>query len=97
MAVDNPELEQAVLPTRPTTEITAAERRFVTLLILHISACFEAQKAGALTPLEGLKMDVGNLMSCPRTVWGEIKQLQNAKFVKFIDDELERRARTPSP
>lgn len=88
---DKPQLEDAILADRLDTKpITPEESLFVTLLILHISACFEANKAGALTPLEGLKADVGNLLSAPvpRKVWSDLRGLQNADFVKWIEDAL---------
>jgi hypothetical protein len=60
---------------------------FLTELILHLSASFEAAQADALVPIEGLRRDARSLFAlpAPRAVWSELRHLQNERFRQFID------------
>ena len=67
--------------------VTLEEQVFVTLMILHLSALFEARKSKSMPQLERLEDDLRDFMGLPipQTVWTEMKHYQNAPFVAFVE------------
>lgn len=69
-------------------EISEDERLFITLIILHLSATFQAIKSRAIIPIEGLDRDIIHFFSrpIPRKVWSELKKYQNRDFAEFVEN-----------
>ena len=69
------------------TPVTAAERLFVLLLILHLNATYQAIQSGVLRRPEELQRDIQTFFSLPipKAVWGTAKQFQDDAFVRFVD------------
>jgi hypothetical protein len=69
------------------TPLTADEEMFVIFLILHLNCTWYAIKSGFYPRPEGLRKDVRLLFSrpIPRTVWEKVKELQDRKFVAFVE------------
>lgn len=85
-----PALSNALDPAADPTAITNEERYFLRELILHLSACHEAERLGSLPTLENIDSDVRQLLSrpMPRKVWAELKPYQNKRFVEFVEKQL---------
>lgn len=75
------------------TPVTSAEELFVGLLILHLNTSFQAMKAGVFISPEGLRKDIRRFFSAPMTrrIWAELKPLQDADFVRFVESCLVRK------
>jgi len=67
--------------------VTADERLFLTMVILHLNLAVEAIKGNAIEPLEGLDRDVAELFRkpIPQVVWKEICSVQNHTLRDLID------------
>jgi hypothetical protein len=67
--------------------VTAQERLFVKLLILHLDSVHRAMKENMFVDLKGLQTDIQRSFSRPifRAVWEEIKGLQNPDFIDFVE------------
>ena len=78
----NPYADLGVLP------VSAVEERFVLLLVLHLHATYRALEDKLLPRLDGIRQDVGWLFSLPipSAVWERYKALQDADFVRFVED-----------
>jgi hypothetical protein len=78
LAVD-PDLDAA-----PSTE---AEKRFVNLLLLHMTSAFCFGKSSDIVRIEKLREDVREVMSLPipRAVWWESRHYFNRDFVRLVD------------
>lgn len=89
---EHPELAQLFDDTRSGSDASEAERLFVSQLILHLAATYEAARSGALVPLEGLALDVRHVfrLPVPFSIWQELRPYQNRAFVKFVDDQARR-------
>src|ERR1700733_10598088 len=70
--------------------VTAEERLFVNLLILHLTNSFAANKVGLFKNPEYIKSDVQEFFTLPipAEVWAKAKTLQDSDFVKFVDSVL---------
>lgn len=86
---EKPELRRILKPdldlaAEPMTE---SERRFLTSAILHLSLAYEAQRYKAINPIDGMEKDAKAFFSLPlpRERWRELKNVQNAEFVRFVD------------
>ena len=89
---DHPELER-VLDNSPAFEakpLTEAERLFVTLLVLHLGSVHRAMNHNAIERIEGLELDIYQFfrLPIPALVWREIKVIQNADFVEFVEKAI---------
>ena len=84
-----PELARVLDPSPDLNHvpITAPERLFVLLIILHLNAAFRAFESGLLKKPEELQRDVHTLFSLPipYTVWQRMKEFQDADFVRFVE------------
>lgn len=87
---EQPELKRVMEWDIDATTMTDSEFFFLRELILHVSASFEANRVGVLSPLEGMNLDVRMLFSrpLPRAAWERLKPVQNAAFRDFIEMEL---------
>jgi hypothetical protein len=90
--IDRPELGRVLsrgIDLR-ASPVTASEERFVLLLILHLQATFRAMEDRLLPRPEGVRRDVRTLflMPIPAEVWKRFRALQDADFVRFVDDCL---------
>ena len=67
--------------------VTAAERLFVLLLILHLNAAFRAIQAGLLQRPEELQRDIQAFFSLPipKIVWVSAKEFQDKEFIQFVE------------
>lgn len=70
--------------------ITAEEELFIGLLILHLNASYHAIKESVFAKPEGLRADIQRFFSLPlaNLVWEKMKNLQDADFVRFVEDCL---------
>jgi plasmid maintenance system killer protein len=70
--------------------VSVEESLFVKLIIVHLAAVHHAMKSGMFEKLEGLRKDVNGFFSAPipKVAWEKFKPLQDASFVKFIEDSL---------
>jgi len=86
----NPKLDRILEATADTGSqpVTAAERIFVTSVILHASGTYHAMKDQLVIELEGMRRDIAQFLSLPvpREVWKRIRPLQNADFVAFVEN-----------
>jgi hypothetical protein len=87
---EQPGLERVMEFDVDATTMTDAEFFFLRELILHVSASFEANRVGVLSPLEGMNLDVRSLLArpLPRAAWERLRPVQNAAFRDFIDKAL---------
>ena len=69
------------------TGVTAEEEMFVVFIILHLSSTYYAIRSGFFQKPHGLRKDIERFFSLPipRAVWERVKILQDAPFVKFVD------------
>lgn len=88
-----PELQRVLDPSPDLAAngITEDERLFTLLLILHLSASFEASRAGELIPLDGLRNDMKDFfrLPIPRAVWERQRPYQNNAFVAFVESTID--------
>ena len=70
--------------------ITVQEELFVTHVIFHLSAVFEASRLQVIEPFEGMEEDLRAFFSkpIPSMVWDERKSFQNRLFRESIDQIL---------
>ncbi len=91
-AGENPKLARVLKPDPDLKKhpVTAAERRFVHLLITHLAVSHAALRHGVLPGLSGLEKDVCHFFSLPipREVWTWSREFQDPKFVRFIESCL---------
>jgi hypothetical protein len=68
--------------------ISAEERLFVNLLILHLDTVYQATNEGLFSTVEGMQKDINEFFSLPipQNIWESSKVLQNSAFVKFIEE-----------
>lgn len=87
-----PELARILDPDADLSSkpVTADEEMFVIFLILHLNCTWYGIRSGFFKRLEGLRRDVQQLFTLPvpRAVWERVKELQDKKFVMFIDSCL---------
>ncbi len=78
--------------------ITREEERFVKLVIQHVNGVFQAMKNGLIINPEGMRRDVGSFFSLPipRAVWEQVRTLQNADFVRFVERCQDGQSANPS-
>lgn len=76
-----PDLNLCASPVSPE------ERRFVSLLLLHMTSAFYFAKHSDIVRIEKLREDVWDVMSMPipRAVWLESRHYFNRDFVKLIE------------
>jgi len=69
------------------TGVTPEEEMFVVFIILHLSSTYYAIRSGFFQKPHGLRKDIERFFSLPipRAVWERVKILQDAPFVKFVD------------
>jgi len=67
--------------------VTAEEEMFVVFIILHLSSTYYGIQSGFFQKPHGLRKDIERFFSLPipRAVWEKVKPLQDAPFVKFVD------------
>lgn len=67
--------------------ISADERIFVLLVILHLCAAYRAIEAGVLKSPEGMQQDVRSFFSLPipAEIWKRNRDLQDHDFVEFVE------------
>ncbi|MHB8524263.1 MAG: hypothetical protein ACYDH9_26380 [Limisphaerales bacterium] len=70
--------------------VTSEEELFVKLLILHLGSGYHALNEGLIVNPAGLREDIRRFFSLPipRAVWERIRVLQDAEFVKFVEECL---------
>ena len=85
-----PELAR-ILETDPDlirTPVTNEEALFVTFLLLHLNATWQAMEEGVFRPRQAVARDIRWFFSrpIPRSVWEKSKAFQDADFVRFVED-----------
>jgi hypothetical protein len=67
--------------------VTTHEETFVIFIILHLSTTYHAMRSGFFRKPQGLLNDIVRFFSLPvpHAVWGKVKSLQDAPFVKFVE------------
>jgi hypothetical protein len=84
-----PELSRILDPSANLAKlgVTAEEEVFVIFIILHLSSTFYAMRSGFFQKPHGLRKDIERFFSLPipRAVWEKVKALQDAPFVKFVE------------
>lgn len=87
-----PELARIFDPNADPAEtaITPQEETFVIFIILHLSSTYYAMRSGFFQKIHGLRKDIARIFSLPipRGVWEKVKSLQDAPFVKFVEECL---------
>lgn len=85
-----PGLERILYPDADLRRapVTADEELFVIFVILHLNSTYYALKTGFLQKPQGLRKDVQLFFSLPipRLVWTKVKELQDRKFVEFVEE-----------
>lgn len=76
---ENPDLKW-----KPVTE---AEKTFMILIFLHMSAAFKAQKNSSVHSIEGMDLDILEVLSLPipKQIWTEVKGFQDRDFVDYVE------------
>ena len=94
-----PELTRILDPEADvaTTPITIEEEMFVVFLILHLSSTYYAMRSGFFQRLQGLRKDIERFfgLPIPRSVWEKMKELQDKKFVSFVESCLPKASSFP--
>lgn len=90
LTIDEPEKYVRVLQPDPDlsqSPVTYAERRFVHLVLLHMTSAYYFSKENDLIAIEQMKADIDEFLShpIPRMVWLDTKHYFNKKFVQFIE------------
>lgn len=84
-----PELARILDPEADLAKlaVTAEEEMFVVFIILHLSSTYYAIRSGFFQKPHGLRKDIERFFSLPipRAVWEKVRILQDAPFVKFVD------------
>lgn len=67
------------------------EALFVTLLLLHLNATWQATKEGVFRTKQAIEEDIRWFFSLPipKAVWERSKMLQDSDFVEFVEQCLE--------
>jgi hypothetical protein len=90
--MENPKLERALVANRDLMKepVSAEEREFINLKILHFKASFEALKDGMAVDNEGVVKDVKEVFSLPTVaaVWKEASPYYELAFASFIEECL---------
>jgi hypothetical protein len=70
--------------------VTPDEALFVKLLIQQLHAAYQAMRQKVFIEVEGMRADVRAFFALPipRTLWPELRPLQNRDFVSFVDSCL---------
>jgi hypothetical protein len=88
----NPGLKRVLDPQANFSRepVTQEESVFVTLLIQHLHAAFQAMNSELTVNADRLRWDVRQFFSypIPRTVWTMVKTAQNEGFMQFVDSCL---------
>ena len=88
-----PELSRVLDKNADTSQapVTATEKLFVKILMLHLDTVRRAIKSGLFIKIEGLKDDIRSFISLPipKAVWEMIKPFQDKEFVKLVESALE--------
>lgn len=68
------------------TPISEKERAFTNMIFLHMSACYTTMKTKACEPIEGLELDMKDILSypIPKAVWMDVAKFHNKDFVEFV-------------
>lgn len=89
---ENPDLARVTDETvsLDTDPVSQNERRFVTALILHLDAVYQAMNAKMFVNLDGLHKDIATFFALPipKAVWQSVKPFQNRDFVRFVEDSI---------
>ncbi len=91
MTIDNSDKFARVLDDKPNLSerpISYEEKRFVQLILLHMTSAFNFSKQSDLVRIDKLKYDFDDFLSLPipKIVWLQTKHFFNHDFVKFIDN-----------
>ncbi len=91
LTLDKPETYARVLTPNldlARNPMTYAERRFVNLLLLHMTTVFSFTKKSDIVKIEKLKADIDDVLAypIPRTVWLEDRHYFNKDFVRFVEE-----------
>jgi hypothetical protein len=67
--------------------VSYEERRFVQLILLHMSSAYAFASSDQMLEIEKLEFDIEELLSMPipRFVWGQYRVYQNSRFVRFVE------------
>ena len=70
--------------------VTTEEALFVSFLLNHLNASFQAAKAKMFAPVGAMEHDIRSFFSLPtpRAVWEKSRALQDEDFVAFVEDAL---------
>jgi hypothetical protein len=73
-----------------STPVTVAETEFLNLVIVHFQTGWWIARAGGMTTLSEMKVDVRGFFSLPlpRAVWEKTKTNRNPEFVRFVENAL---------
>jgi hypothetical protein len=84
-----PELRRVLSqsPNLSLNPVTEDEAQFVRLLILHLNTAHHAVRTGLMDMPEGLGADIRTFFAnpIPRAIWRQMRDLQDAKFVIFVE------------
>jgi hypothetical protein len=89
MLYEQPKLARVLEPKLDLFKhpVTDDEARFVSFLILHLNASYQAIKADVLLKAEGLTADVQEFFALPipKNVWQKMRKFYDADFVAFVE------------
>lgn len=68
--------------------VTDEEDLFVTFLLLHLNATWQAMEEGVFRTRQAVTRDIRWFFSrpIPRSVWEKSKEFQDEDFVRFVED-----------
>lgn len=71
--------------------ITGDEEVFVTQVIIHLAAVFEASRSDVIVPFDSADADIKQFFTrpIPRSVWNRKREFQNRAFVSYLDELLD--------
>jgi hypothetical protein len=95
LTLDSPKTYERLFQSNPDLEkepISDAERRFVNLLLLHMTTAFAFSKRNDIVRIEQFRDDVDDVLAfpIPRLLWLQTRHYFNRDFVKFVDGSQRR-------
>lgn len=85
-----PDLARILEPNPDLTKkpVTNEEALFVTFLLLHLNATWQAMEEGVFRTRQAVARDIRWFFSrpIPKSVWEKSKAFQDADFVRFVED-----------
>jgi hypothetical protein len=92
-------LEDVFEPAPTSAKVSAAQKVFLRLMVVHMASVYEAYRSGTLIDLTGLQRDIGEGMAAPlaKEVWEQLRPYQNRKFTAFVEEAIRQHGQKADP